>query len=171
MVNSYTSLNNSNLFAQIVKPYLIEHDLTVPATDCTVYYSTCCFLISPSFHLHSLQLQVLTEHSVAFRARLSRMVLVMVQLFLLCWGPIQLYILVRAFSPHFQYNYCTYKLKIWAHCMSYLNSCVNPVVYAFMGAHFRKAFRRTFPCMFKQRVAAAPQPPNRNAHTEMQYVS
>ncbi|XP_062412447.1 G-protein coupled receptor 54-like [Sardina pilchardus] len=120
---------------------------------------------------NNYQLQVLTERSAAFRARLSRMVLVMVQLFLLCWGPIQLYILVRAFSPHFQYNYCTYKLKIWAHCMSYLNSCINPVVYAFMGAHFRKAFRRTFPCLFKQRVAAAPPPPNRNAHTEMQYVS
>ncbi|KAL2090310.1 hypothetical protein ACEWY4_014998 [Coilia grayii] len=119
------------------------------------------------------QLQVLTERSVAFRARLSRMVLVMVQLFLLCWGPIQLYILVRAFSPHFRYDYCTYKLKIWAHCMSYLNSCVNPVIYAFMGAHFRKAFRRTFPCLFKQRVGAAgaDPPPNRSAQTEMQYVS
>ncbi|XP_063058113.1 G-protein coupled receptor 54-like [Engraulis encrasicolus] len=138
--------------------------------------------------LDNQQLQVLTERSKAFRARVSRMVVVMVLLFLLCWGPVQLFILVRAFSPHFRISYCTYKLKIWAHCMSYLNSCVNPVVYAFMGAHFRKAFRRTFPCVFKQRVGAAaetaaaaaattaadmgPQS-NRSAatHTEMQCVS
>ncbi|XP_030640179.1 G-protein coupled receptor 54-like [Chanos chanos] len=119
---------------------------------------------------NNYQLQALTERSVAMRTKVSRMVMVMVQLFILCWGPIQLYILVQAFSPHFRQNYCTYKLKIWAHCMSYANSCMNPIVYAFMGASFRKAFKRTFHCLFKKRVAAV-QRPNGNANTEMHCVS
>uniref|UniRef100_A0A4W4HBV9 G-protein coupled receptors family 1 profile domain-containing protein n=1 Tax=Electrophorus electricus TaxID=8005 RepID=A0A4W4HBV9_ELEEL len=114
--------------------------------------------------------QLQTEHSVAVRARVSRMVLVIVQLFVLCWGPIQLFILVQAFSVHFRQDYYTYKVKIWAHCMSYSNSCINPIVYAFMGANFRKAFKRTFHCLFKQRVTVAQQP-NGNANTEMHYVS
>ncbi|XP_076880198.1 G-protein coupled receptor 54-like [Brachyhypopomus gauderio] len=116
------------------------------------------------------QLQLQTEHSAAVRAKVSRMVLVIVQLFVLCWGPIQLFVLVQAFSPHFRQDYHTYKVKIWAHCMSYSNSCINPIVYAFMGANFRKAFKRTFHCLFKQRVSAV-QHLNGFANTEMQYVS
>ncbi|XP_069042231.1 G-protein coupled receptor 54-like [Lepisosteus oculatus] len=114
--------------------------------------------------------QFLAERSEATRTKISRMVAVMVLLFTVCWGPIQFYILVQAFSPQFQHSYSTYKLKIWAHCMSYANSCVNPIVYAFMGASFRKAFKRAFPCVFKQRVAVAPAPRG-NANAEMHFVS
>ncbi|KAK3533175.1 hypothetical protein QTP70_012423 [Hemibagrus guttatus] len=116
------------------------------------------------------QLQVQTERSAAVRAKVSRMVVVIVQLFILCWGPIQLFILAQAFSPHFRQDYYTYKVKIWAHCMSYSNSCINPIVYAFMGANFRKAFKKTCHCCFKQRVTVAQQP-NANGNTEMHYVS
>ncbi|XP_035496314.2 KISS1 receptor b isoform X2 [Scophthalmus maximus] len=74
------------------------------------------------------QLQAQGERAAAVRARVSRMVVVMVALFLICWGPIQ--------------------LKIWGHCMSYSNSSVNPLVYAFMGNNFRKAFKHAFPATF-----------------------
>lgn len=40
------------------------------------------------------------------------------------------------------------QLKIWGHCMSYSNSSVNPLVYAFMGNNFRKAFKHAFPAAF-----------------------
>ncbi|XP_017334246.1 G-protein coupled receptor 54 [Ictalurus punctatus] len=119
---------------------------------------------------NNYQLQVQTERSAAMRAKVSRMVLVIVQLFILCWGPIQLFILAQAFSPHFRQDYYTYKVKIWAHCMSYSNSCINPIVYAFMGANFRKAFKKACHCCFKQRVTVAQQP-NANGNTEMHYVS
>ncbi|KAG9350748.1 hypothetical protein JZ751_024637 [Albula glossodonta] len=124
--------------------------------------------VEPAENNH--QLQVLAERSVAMRTRVSRMVVAIVLLFSLCWGPIQFYILVQAFSSTFRHSYCTYKLKIWAHCMSYTNSCINPIVYAFMGANFRKAFKRAFPCVFKQRVAAAQLLPG-TANTEMHFFS
>uniref|UniRef100_W5M374 G-protein coupled receptor 54-like n=1 Tax=Lepisosteus oculatus TaxID=7918 RepID=W5M374_LEPOC len=127
-------------------------------------------LLSPLTPSPLPQLQFLAERSEATRTKISRMVAVMVLLFTVCWGPIQFYILVQAFSPQFQHSYSTYKLKIWAHCMSYANSCVNPIVYAFMGASFRKAFKRAFPCVFKQRVAVAPAPRG-NANAEMHFVS
>ncbi|XP_051807164.1 KISS1 receptor b isoform X2 [Acanthochromis polyacanthus] len=93
----------------------------------------------------SYQLQAQAERAAAVRARVSRMVVVMVALFLICWGPIQVCILLQAFGLR---SYILYKLKIWGHCMSYSNSSVNPLVYAFMGNNFRKAFRNAFPAMF-----------------------
>ncbi|XP_061586072.1 KISS1 receptor b [Cololabis saira] len=92
----------------------------------------------------SYQLQVQEERAAAVRARVSRMVKVMVALFLICWGPIQVCILLQAFGLR---SYILYKLKIWGHCMSYSNSSVNPLIYAFMGSNFRKAFRHAFPAI------------------------
>lgn len=115
-------------------------------------------------------MQQLAERSEALRARISRMVAIIVVLFTVCWGPMQFLILLQAFAPGFQRNYYTYKVKIWAHCMSYTNSSVNPLVYAFMGANFRKAFRKVFPFAFKQRVGGIGAG-SANVNTEMHFVS
>ncbi|XP_014344047.1 G-protein coupled receptor 54 isoform X2 [Latimeria chalumnae] len=119
---------------------------------------------------NNYQVQLLAERSEAMRTKISRMLAMMVFLFAICWGPIELYILFQAFSPSFQKNYYTYKVKIWAHCMSYTNSSVNPIVYAFMGANFRKAFKKAFPFIFKQRVGST-NVANATANTEMHFVS
>ncbi|XP_041643533.1 KISS1 receptor b isoform X1 [Cheilinus undulatus] len=95
------------------------------------------------------QLQAQAVRAAAVRARVSRMVVVMVVLFLICWGPIQICILLQAFGFR---SYILYKLKIWGHCMSYSNSSINPLVYAFMGNNFRKAFKHAFPTVFLGRT-------------------
>uniref|UniRef100_A0A3Q3IF65 G-protein coupled receptors family 1 profile domain-containing protein n=1 Tax=Monopterus albus TaxID=43700 RepID=A0A3Q3IF65_MONAL len=90
------------------------------------------------------------DSSYQVRERLmSRMVVVMVALFLMCWGPIQVCILLQAFGFR---SYVLYKLKIWGHCMSYSNSSINPLVYAFMGSNFRKAFTHAFPAILLWRT-------------------
>lgn len=116
------------------------------------------------------KVQQLAERSAAMRAKISRMVASIVVLFTVCWGPVQFLILVQAFSPSFQHNYYIYKVKIWAHCMSYTNSSVNPIVYAFMGLNFRKAFKKVFPFIFKQKVGCT-HAGNTNINTEMHFVS
>ncbi|XP_029295085.1 KISS1 receptor b isoform X6 [Cottoperca gobio] len=97
----------------------------------------------------SYQLQAQAERAAAVQARVSRMVVVMVALFLICWGPIQVCILLQTFGLR---SYVLYKLKIWGHCMSYSNSSINPLVYAFMGNNFRKAFKHAFPAVFLWRT-------------------
>ncbi|XP_007906481.1 G-protein coupled receptor 54 [Callorhinchus milii] len=119
---------------------------------------------------NNYQVELLAERSEAMRTKISRMLAVMVLLFAICWGPIQLYILFQSFLPNFGRNYYTYKVKIWANCMSYTNSSVNPIVYAFMGANFRKSFKKTFPFIFKQRVGST-NSGNGAVNTEMQFVS
>ncbi|KAJ1161109.1 hypothetical protein NDU88_001597 [Pleurodeles waltl] len=98
------------------------------------------------------QVQHLSERSVAMRTKVSKMVVVIVLLFTVCWGPIQLFILCQGFYKNFQANYETYKIKTWANCMSYANSAINPIVYAFMGDSFRKSFKKAFPFLFRRRV-------------------
>ncbi|KAM9329817.1 G-protein coupled receptor 54-like [Gastrophryne carolinensis] len=117
---------------------------------------------------NSYQVQLLVERSEAVRAKITKMVVVVVVLFTVCWGPIQLFILFQAFDPSFQQSYETYKLKIFAHCMCYSNSSVNPIVYAFMGANFRKSFKKVFPFLFKPKVECVAGAP---VNTEMHLVS
>ncbi|XP_058881208.1 G-protein coupled receptor 54-like [Acipenser ruthenus] len=117
---------------------------------------------------NNYQVQLLAERSEAIRTKISKMVVVIVVLFTICWGPIQFFILFQAFDSNFQKNYETYKIKIWAHCMSYSNSSVNPIVYAFMGANFRKSFKKAFPFIFKQRVGTTG---GAVVNTEMHLVS
>ncbi|OCT97930.1 G-protein coupled receptor 54 [Xenopus laevis] len=117
---------------------------------------------------NNYQVQLLAERSEVVRTKISRMVVVIVLLFTICWGPVQLFILFQAFDSSFEKSYETYKLKIFAHCMSYSNSSINPIVYAFMGANFRKSFKKAFPFIFKQRVEGTT---GVVANTEMHFVS
>lgn len=99
-----------------------------------------------------LQVHLVSERTVAIRSKVSRMVVVIVLLFTVCWGPIQLFILFQSFYPNYKPNYVTYKIKTWANCMSYANSSINPIVYGFMGAGFRKSFKKAFPFLFRRKV-------------------
>nr|CCH26287.1 Kissr-3 protein, splice variant 1 [Anguilla anguilla] len=117
---------------------------------------------------NSYQVQVLAERAEAVRTRISRMVVVMVLLSTVCWGPIQLSVLYQALHPATRRSYALYKLKIWAHCMSYSSSSVNPIIYAFMGANFRKSFRKAFPFIFKRRAGRTA---GASANTELHYLS
>ncbi|KAJ9593788.1 hypothetical protein L9F63_027568, partial [Diploptera punctata] len=37
-------------------------------------------------------------------------------------------------------------IQIISHVLAYMNSCVNPILYAFLSDHFRKAFRKIIKC-------------------------
>ncbi|MEE6487512.1 hypothetical protein FKM82_014928 [Ascaphus truei] len=168
-IESFPSVSHEKAF--ILYNFLAVYLLPL-LTICICYSAMVYQMGRPSVEPldNSYQVQLLAERSEVMRTKISRMVAVIVLLFTICWGPIQLYILFQAFSPSFKRNYYTYKVKIWAHCMSYTNSSVNPIVYAFMGANFRKAFNKVFPFLFKQRVGST-RAANPNANTEMHFVS
>lgn len=99
-----------------------------------------------------------------------------VLLFAACWGPIQLFLVLQALGPAGTWHprsYAAYALKIWAHCMSYSNSALNPLLYAFLGSHFRQAFRRVCPCV--PRRQRRPRAPGRLApvapHAELHHLA
>ncbi|KAM6168039.1 kiSS-1 receptor [Erethizon dorsatum] len=105
--------------------------------------------VRPSPTDGTFQGRLLAQRAGAVRARVSRLVAAVVLLFATCWGPIQLFLVLQALGPAGAWHprsYTAYALKTWAHCMSYSNSALNPLLYAFLGSHFRQAFRRVCPC-------------------------
>uniref|UniRef100_A0A8B9LXN8 KISS1 receptor a n=1 Tax=Astyanax mexicanus TaxID=7994 RepID=A0A8B9LXN8_ASTMX len=116
------------------------------------------------------QVHLLSERTISIRSKISKMVVVIVLLFTVCWGPIQIFALFQSFYPNFKVNYATYKIKTWANCMSYANSSINPIVYGFMGASFRKSFRKTFPFLFRH-VVRDSSVNSRTANAEIKFVA
>ncbi|XP_001381552.4 galanin receptor type 3 isoform X1 [Monodelphis domestica] len=92
------------------------------------------------------------------KGRASRTMLAVAALFGLCWLPHHVVILYFWFG-HFRFNWATYACRLASHCLSYANSCLNPLVYALASKHFRKRFRHVCPhCCRSRRHQCPPHP-------------
>ncbi|NXJ14430.1 GALR2 protein, partial [Odontophorus gujanensis] len=83
------------------------------------------------------------------KRKVTKMIVAVAILFCLCWLPHHLVILCFWFG-HFPFNRATYACRLASHCLSYANSCLNPIVYALVSKHFRKRFKQVFTCLFFQ---------------------
>ncbi|XP_052830638.1 pyroglutamylated RF-amide peptide receptor [Octopus bimaculoides] len=71
-----------------------------------------------------------------------QMLVTVVLLFAICWGPILIQNVLTAFDVIDSLHIGWLKpMRQAFFIMSYLNSCVNPVVYAFMSKNFREMFK------------------------------
>lgn len=87
------------------------------------------------------------ERSIRQKRKITRMVFIVVLLFAVCWLPIQCILLWNNFHPVLAtpMNPITLgSLHFFSLCLSYANSCVNPFIYAFTTASFKKHFKRVF---------------------------
>lgn len=93
-----------------------------------------------------------SAESVRGKKRVTRMVVIVVVTFIVCWFPIQLVLLLKSLGL---YEMTTLKIimQIAAQVLAYINSCVNPILYAFLSDPFRKAFRKVISCGPQRRMA------------------
>ncbi|KAJ7984908.1 hypothetical protein DPEC_G00359640, partial [Dallia pectoralis] len=72
--------------------------------------------------------------------RITRMVLVVVAVFIVCWTPIHIYVIIKALIaiPNSLLHSITWHFCI---ALGYTNSCLNPVLYAFLDENFKRCFR------------------------------
>nr|XP_032626717.1 mu-type opioid receptor isoform X2 [Chelonoidis abingdonii] len=72
--------------------------------------------------------------------RITRMVLVVVAVFIVCWTPIHIYVIIKALI---NIPETTFQTVSWHFCIAlgYTNSCLNPVLYAFLDENFKRCFR------------------------------
>ena len=81
------------------------------------------------------------------RKRVTKLVASVVIVFATFWLPIHIINLWLKFDVNFPKVPMMFNFKIFAHTLSYANSCVNPFVYAYLSDGFRKAFRKSFPSL------------------------
>ncbi|XP_075679830.1 allatostatin-A receptor-like isoform X4 [Dermatophagoides pteronyssinus] len=100
----------------------------------------------------------MSTESVRSKKKVTRMVVIVFIIFACCWCPIQIILVLRSFNI---YELSTTKviIQITGHILAYMNSCMNPILYAFLSENFRKAFRRV--------IACNRQPKNRSEQTEL----
>ncbi|XP_069952293.1 allatostatin-A receptor [Cherax quadricarinatus] len=77
-----------------------------------------------------------SAESVRGKKRVTRMVVIVVVTFIVCWFPIQLVLLLKSLDL---YEMTTFRIitQIAAQVLAYINSCVNPILYAFLSDPFR----------------------------------
>lgn len=68
-------------------------------------------------------------------------------MFTICWFPHHLTTLWVQFGE-FNFTTTTFVLRLATHCMSYANSCINPLIYAFVSKKFRNDFKKAFTCQY-----------------------
>ncbi|MBN3315058.1 OPRD protein, partial [Atractosteus spatula] len=73
--------------------------------------------------------------------RITRMVLVVVAAFIICWTPIHIFIIVKTLVEIDKKN--PFVIASWHLCIAlgYTNSSLNPVLYAFLDENFKRCFR------------------------------
>ncbi|EDW86475.2 uncharacterized protein Dwil_GK14796 [Drosophila willistoni] len=79
------------------------------------------------------------------KRRVTRMVVVVVLAFAICWLPIHVILVMKALNLYGG-SHLSVIIQIISHVLAYTNSCINPILYAFLSDNFRKAFRKVVWC-------------------------
>ncbi|XP_076841007.1 kappa-type opioid receptor [Brachyhypopomus gauderio] len=73
--------------------------------------------------------------------RITRLVLVVVAVFVVCWTPIHIFILVKALAPDVPETTAVTGAYFFCVALGYTNSSLNPILYAFLDENFKRCFR------------------------------
>ena len=75
------------------------------------------------------------------KKRVTRMIVAVIIVFAVCWTPLQIVLVLKAFGLYHDHLYDGLViLDILVRCLAYSNSCLNPLLYAFFSPNFRAAF-------------------------------
>jgi len=113
----------------------------VPLTIICVFYVLLVHRIGGRRQLGG-EVRSLSMKSAATRRRVMRMVTSVIVTFAVCWLPTHVAFLIGAYADIDEnYRIEMVAFQIIATCLAYTNSCLNPVIYAFLSENFRQSFR------------------------------
>jgi allatostatin receptor len=82
------------------------------------------------------------------QSHVTRILAILVLTFAVCWLPLHLHLLAAYYASIPESLIYKILLIVW-HCLAYLNSLLNPIIYNFFSHDFRLAFRETIWCLKK----------------------
>ncbi|XP_028407425.1 histamine H2 receptor-like [Dendronephthya gigantea] len=97
--------------------------------------------------------------------KVIRMLLVVVGVFLLCWGPLFTWILMKYLNTIDRENTSLsfeYRMHVFAgiaNTLPFFNSLCNPIIYVCLDQTYQEAFKRIFRRMMRRQEARRQQPP------------
>ncbi|KAM9764706.1 galanin receptor type 1b isoform 1-T2 [Menidia menidia] len=100
----------------------------------------CCCYARVLCHLQK-KMKTMSKKSERSKRKTAQTILLVVVAFTVCWLPHHLISMWVEFG-RFPLNQASFALRILDHVLSYGNSCVNPVLYAFLSHNFRTACRQ-----------------------------
>lgn len=81
------------------------------------------------------------NHSLNARKQIIKMLIAVVVVFLLCWGPKVIFDVIRKMTPESLFFEEAFTIQVVIECLPYIQSCLNPFVYCFMSKKFRESVR------------------------------
>ncbi|XP_070579882.1 mu-type opioid receptor-like [Ptychodera flava] len=88
-----------------------------------------------------------SDESKQSKRRVARMVLGIVIAFFICWLPFWIYQMIRKYSTLVITNSISvYIVQFVFIALTYVNSCLNPLLYTFLSGNFRKNVKKAFKC-------------------------
>ena len=100
---------------------------------------------------------------ISFFDQVIKMLVAVVLFFIICWSPILIINILTSIGVISPLSYGYLKpLRTIAHLLSYVNSCINPIVYGLMSKNFRASFHAvlsSIPCFS---IHKGNQQPNRS---------
>lgn len=88
--------------------------------------------------------------------RVTKLVLTVIAVYVVCWLPYWVFQVYLTFTPYQPPKWVP-KLYQMITVMSYANSMLNPLLYAFLSDNFRKSFMKAFSCATAAEVNGALQ--------------
>ena len=87
------------------------------------------------------------KESINRKRKVTRLIIVVVIVFCLSWLPNHvIWIWTNFYPDSINKTYTFFYIRLFAHALSYGNSAVNPIIYAFLSANFRRGFQRAILC-------------------------
>uniref|UniRef100_A0A8C7E0N9 G-protein coupled receptors family 1 profile domain-containing protein n=1 Tax=Naja naja TaxID=35670 RepID=A0A8C7E0N9_NAJNA len=105
------------------------------------------------YHLHK-KVKNISRKSARSKRKTAQTVLLVVAVFLISWLPHHIITIWVEFGQ-FPLNNISFTFRIISHCLAYGNSCINPIIYAFLSENFRNACRQVFTCKLLLQPARA----------------
>lgn len=91
------------------------------------------------------------------QGKVTRLVLTVITVYILCWLPHWVAQLVLILSPPSKTPDHMILVVLISDCLQYFNSAINPVLYAFLSDNFKKSFRQACYCYTKNTAQFIPR--------------
>ena len=95
------------------------------------------------------------EQEIRRKKRTNKMLIAMVVIFMCCWMPLNVVLLVREYEVSVEHWYYFTLVFFIAHVIAMSSTIYNPFLYAWMNDNFKKEFKMLLPCLFVSRRQSA----------------